>query len=111
RHTGPDAALAHARRLIAEGADLIDVGGESSRPGAAPISADEELARVIPVVIALRRESDVAISVDTTKSAVAAAALAAGADVVNDISAGRFDAAMVPLVADRAATLVPMPLH
>jgi dihydropteroate synthase len=108
RHADPDAALAHARRLIAEGADVIDVGGESSRPGAPAISADEEMARVVPVVTALRRESDVPISVDTTKAPVAAAALAAGADVVNDISAGRFDAAMVPLVADRAATIVLM---
>jgi hypothetical protein len=75
RHADPEAALAHARRLLAEGADLIDVGGESSRPGAAPISADEECGRVIPVVAALRRETDVPISIDTTKAAVAAEAL------------------------------------
>jgi dihydropteroate synthase len=107
-HADRDAALAHARALVAEGADLIDVGGESSRPGALPITVDEECARVVPVVEALRRESAVAISVDTTKAAVAAAALTAGADVVNDISAGRFDGAMLPLVAARGATIVLM---
>jgi dihydropteroate synthase len=108
RHADPEAALAHARRLLTEGADLIDVGGESSRPGAAPISADEECGRVIPVVAALRCETDVPISIDTTKAAVAAQALTAGAAVVNDISAGRFDAAMLPLVAARGATIVLM---
>ena len=108
RHAEPEAALAHARRLLTEGADLIDVGGESSRPGAAPISADEECRRVIPVVAALRRETDVPISIDTTQAAVAAEALTAGAAVVNDISAGRFDAAMLPLVAARGATIVLM---
>lgn len=99
-------AIAHGRRLGDEGADLIDVGGESSRPGAAPITAMEELARVVPVVAALRRTCDVAISIDTTKAEVAEAALAAGAEVVNDVSAGRFDARMLPLVAAHAATIV-----
>ncbi|MCC7538466.1 MAG: dihydropteroate synthase [Deltaproteobacteria bacterium] len=108
QHPGPAAALAHGRRLAAEGADLIDVGGESSRPGAAPITSEEEGARVVPVVEALRRACDVPISVDTTKADVADAALAAGADVVNDISAGRFDARMLPLVAARGATIVLM---
>ena len=84
RHADLEAALAHARRLLTEGADLIDVGGESSRPGAASISTDEECGRVIPVVAALRRETDVPISIDTTKAAVAAEALTAGAAVVND---------------------------
>ncbi len=106
RHVGPDAALAYARRLVAEGADLIDVGGESSRPGATTISADEECARVVPVVAALREATDVPISIDTTKAVVAEAALASGAAVVNDISAGRFDADMLPLVAARGATIV-----
>lgn len=108
RHAGVDAALAHARVLLADGADLIDVGGESSRPGAQPIAADEECARVVPVVAAIRRESAVPISVDTTKAAVAAAALAAGADVVNDVSAGHADDCMLPLVAARRATIVLM---
>jgi dihydropteroate synthase len=108
RHAGVDAALARARILIDEGADVIDVGGESSRPGAEPIRVEEERDRVVPVVAALRRSSSIPISVDTTKAAVADAALAAGADVVNDISAGRLDAAMLPLVADRRATIVLM---
>jgi dihydropteroate synthase len=108
RHADPAAALEHARRLLAEGADLIDIGGESSRPGAVPISADAECRRVIPIVAALRRETDVPITIDTTKAAVAADALTAGADVVNDISAGRFDPAMLPLIAARGATVVLM---
>lgn len=108
RHAGLDAALTHARALLAEGADLIDVGGESSRPGAEPIDVDEERARVVPVIAALRTASAVPISVDTTKAAVADAALSAGADVVNDISAGCFDPDMLPLVAERGATIVLM---
>lgn len=103
-----EGALALARRLIADGADLLDVGGESTRPGARPIAASEERARVVPVVAALRRETAVPISIDTTKAEVAAAALAAGADMVNDVSAGRFDPAMLPLVAERGAAVVLM---
>ena len=86
RHEGATAALAHARRMIAEGAALIDIGGESTRPGAAPVAAGEEIARTVPVVAALRAEWDGLISIDTTKATVAAAALAAGADIVNDVS-------------------------
>lgn len=108
RYARFDAALAHGQALVAEGADLIDVGGESSRPGAQAITRDEEHARVVPVIAALRRHTDVPISVDTTKAAVADAALAAGADVVNDISAGRFDPGMLALVAARNATIVLM---
>ncbi len=107
-YAAPEAALAHARRLIAEGADVIDVGGESTRPGSLPIDAAVELARVVPVVAALRAETTVPISVDTTKAEVAAAALAVGADMVNDVSAGRFDAGMLPLVAARGAAIVLM---
>lgn len=83
----PDAAraVAHGRRLLAEGADLVDVGGESSRPGASPVAEDEELSRVVPVVRALASEGRV--SVDTTRAAVARAAVHAGATVVNDITA------------------------
>jgi dihydropteroate synthase len=88
RFLDPDAAAAHALRLADEGADLVDVGGESTRPGAPPVSAGEEIARVVPVVERLRaRRLPVPISVDTTKAAVARAALAAGADLVNDVSA------------------------
>jgi dihydropteroate synthase len=82
-----DAALTRARAMIAEGAAIIDIGGESTRPGAAPADLDEELARVIPVVDSLRRESAVFISVDTSKPAVMRAACAAGADIINDVRA------------------------
>lgn len=107
-HAAVESAVAHGRRLLAEGADVIDVGGESSRPGAQPIGVDEECARVVPVIAALRRETDRSISIDTTKAAVAAAALAAGADVVNDISAGRFDPAILDRAAERSAGFVLM---
>lgn len=92
RLVDPQEALAHARRLIAEGADLLDVGGESTRPGAEPVSEAEEIARVVPLIRALRAESDVAISVDTMKPAVARAAVAAGATMWNDITALGFAA-------------------
>ncbi|HWF78032.1 MAG TPA: dihydropteroate synthase [Caulobacteraceae bacterium] len=81
------AAVDHARRLIAEGADVLDIGGESTRPGAAPAEAAAEVARVVPVIEAIRRESDIPISVDTMKPAVARAALAAGATMWNDVTA------------------------
>lgn len=90
RHLGLEAALAHARRLIAEGADILDVGGESTRPGAAPVSEAEELARVIPLIRAVRTESAVPISIDTMKPAVARAAITAGASMWNDVSALRY---------------------
>ena len=108
RFVDPAAALAHAERLLAEGADAIDVGGESTRPGATPVAAEEEAARVVPVLAELaRRHPDVPLSVDTSKAAVAAAALAAGAAVVNDVTAGR-DPAMLPLLAERGAAVVLM---
>ena len=87
RFSERDAALRHARRMIEEGAAIIDVGGESTRPGAAPASLDEELARVIPVIETLRRESAVFISVDTSKPEVMRAACEAGADIINDVCA------------------------
>src|SRR5688572_20873136 len=86
RFLAPHAAAAHARRLIEEGADIVDLGGESSRPGAAPVAAEEELARLIPVVRALH-DAPVPLSVDTTKAEVMRAALAEGAAMVNDITA------------------------
>ena len=85
RFSDLDAALAQARRMVAEGAAIIDVGGESTRPGAAPATLEEELSRVIPVIVALRRESPVFISVDTSKPEVMRAAVDAGADIVNDV--------------------------
>jgi len=97
-----DAAIAHGLRLAFEGADLLDVGGESTRPGADPVSEDEERARVIPVIEGiLAANRTVRISIDTSKAAVAAAALDAGADYVNDVTALRGDPAMAALVADR----------
>ena len=93
-HAGVPAALAHARRMLAAGAHIIDIGGESTRPGAAEVSIQEELERVVPVMRALRREfPDVLLSVDTRHAEVARAALEAGADILNDIT-GLADAAM-----------------
>lgn len=109
RHQGVDAALRQAERLVAEGADLVDVGGESTRPGADPVPAAAEVDRVAPVVAALAREwPDLLISVDTVKAAVASAALDAGAAVINDVSGLRLDAALGPLCAARGAGLVLM---
>ncbi len=85
RHAGVAAALAHARRMVEEGATIVDVGGESTRPGATPVSVEEELSRVIPVVEALARELDVIISVDTSQPAVIVAATTAGAQLINDV--------------------------
>lgn len=93
------AAVAHGLRLVEEGADLLDIGGESTRPGSQPVDDDTQVARVVPVIRGLRAASAAAISVDTTSARVAAAAIEAGAHVVNDISAFRFDAAMLPLLA------------
>ncbi|MGI8946052.1 MAG: dihydropteroate synthase [Thermoleophilaceae bacterium] len=97
----PEAAVAHGLRLAADGADVLDIGGESTRPGAAPVPAAEELRRVLPVVERLAAETTAALSIDTTKAAVARAALAAGATIVNDVSAFRSDPGMAGLVAER----------
>jgi dihydropteroate synthase len=97
-----DAAVDHGLAMAKEGAAILDVGGESSRPGAAPVPAEEELRRVLPVVERLAGAGH-RISIDTTKAAVARAALDAGATVVNDISAFRFDPALAGLVAERKA--------
>jgi dihydropteroate synthase len=94
RFLEPAAAIAHAEALVAEGADIIDVGGESTRPGAAPVDEREELRRVIPVIEALAGRLKAPISVDTMKPGVARAALAAGASIVNDVAANREDDAM-----------------
>jgi dihydropteroate synthase len=101
------AALAQARRLVAEGARILDIGGESTRPGSGGISASEELARVLPVLRAIRAELDVLVSIDTRKAAVARAVLAEGADVINDVSA-LGDPEMAPVVAASDAALVLM---
>src|SRR5262249_8913082 len=99
RYLDPGAAVAHGLELIGAGADLLDVGGESTRPGAASVPLDTERDRVLPVVAELVR-TGVPVSVDTSKAAVAAAALDAGAAIVNDVSAGRGDPAMLSVVAD-----------
>ena len=104
----PDAAVERGVQIAAEGADIIDIGGESTRPGAEPILAEEELKRVIPVIDKLREKIDVPISIDTAKSEVAGAALDAGASIINDVTAGRGDDKMLPLAATRNAALVLM---
>ena len=105
RYQGLDAALYQAEQLVSAGADLIDVGGESTRPGAPQISADEEIARVVPVVERLAAQLEIPISVDTTKSEVAAASLAAGAHFINDISGLGFDPEIATVVARYQAGL------
>ncbi|WP_218961366.1 dihydropteroate synthase [Desulfobotulus mexicanus] len=100
-------ALTHARNLIAEGADILDVGGESTRPFATQVSAEEECRRVIPLIRELRRETNLSISIDTRKASVAKAAIEAGADIINDISALE-DPDMLPLCTDTGAALVLM---
>jgi dihydropteroate synthase len=111
RLAGADAALAHGLRLFEEGADWVDVGGESTRPGAAPVPDPEETRRVVPVIEGLRRRGAGPISVDTTKASVARAALDAGADLVNDVSAFGYDPAMASLVAERGCPAVLMHLR
>lgn len=106
--TDPGRACEHALRMAADGADIIDIGGESSRPGATPVEADEELSRVVPVIELVRRASDVLISIDTTKARVAEAALAAGADIVNDITALAGDPDMPAAARDHKAAVVLM---
>lgn len=104
----PDAAVKHALEMVEEGADVIDVGAESSRPGAEPVPEEEELRRLIPVVREICRRVAVPVSVDTTKAAVARQALDAGAAIINDISALQADSAMASAVAEAGAGLVLM---
>lgn len=106
RFLDPDAAAAHALEMVNQGAEILDIGGESSRPGATPVSEAEELRRVIPVLERLAARVSVPISIDTVKPAVARAALQAGASIVNDIAANRDDDAMWHLVAERGAGYV-----
>jgi dihydropteroate synthase len=97
----PAAAIAHACELAAQGADILDVGGESTRPGAEPVSADEELRRVLPVLEGIAAAAiDARVSIDTSKAAVARAAIAAGASIVNDVTALRGDPGMAQLIAE-----------
>jgi dihydropteroate synthase len=107
RFLAPERAIAHAQELVAAGADLLDVGGESTRPGARGVSAEEELARVAPVLAGLD-DVEAPISIDTSKAAVAEAALDAGAEIVNDVTALRSDPSIAGLCAQRDCTLVLM---
>jgi dihydropteroate synthase len=108
RYFEPEAALAQARALVVAGADILDIGGESTRPFADPVSLEEELRRVLPVIEAIAPEITVPISIDTYKAPVARAALNAGAAIINDISALGFDPDMAPLAADLQAPVVLM---
>jgi len=108
RHAVLADALGHARRMISEGAEILDIGGESTRPGAAEVPASEEIARTVPVIRAIRREWDGCLSIDTMKAAVAAAALEAGADVVNDVSGLTGDPAMAAVCRDAGCGVVVM---
>jgi len=104
----PDHAVAHAEQMIAEGADIIDIGGESTRPGSDFVSEDEELRRVIPVIEKLAAISPIPISIDTTKPSVARAACEAGAEIINDISGLRFDPALAAVAKSTQAGLLLM---
>ena len=101
-------AIDHALKMVEEGANIIDIGGESTRPGAEAVQLEEELSRTIPIIEAIRLKSDCLISIDTYKSKVATAALAAGADMVNDISGLTFDHNMASLVAERNVPVIIM---
>jgi dihydropteroate synthase len=103
-----ETALIQAREMIANGVDIIDIGGESTRPHAESVSVAQELQRVIPVIEQLRQESEIPISIDTTKAIVAQKAIAAGADLVNDISGGTFDPQMFPTVAQLNVPIILM---
>ncbi len=107
----PSAAVGHAMSLFEAGADIVDIGGESTRPGGAPLDAETEIRRVVPVIEGLRRQGPGFLSVDTTKAKVAAAALDAGADVVNDVSGFAFDPELPRLVARRGVPAVLMHLR
>jgi dihydropteroate synthase len=108
QYFGTEEAVGRGVQIAAEGADIIDIGGESTRPGAEPIPLKEELRRVIPVIEKLRATIDILISIDTSKSEVANAALDAGASIVNDVTGGRGDEKMLPLAAKRGAAVVLM---
>lgn len=108
RYFGHDVALRRARAMVAEGADILDIGGESTRPGSAGVSAEEEKRRVLPIIERIAAESGVPVSIDTQKAEVAEAALDAGAQIVNDVSALRSDSRMAALVAERGVPVCVM---
>jgi dihydropteroate synthase len=110
KYSGLNDALQQVERMLAEGVDIIDIGGESTRPGSEPVAPSEQLQRVIPVITAIRRqlESAILISIDTTSSAVAKAALEAGANIINDVSAGQNDDAILALAAQTDVPIILM---
>ena len=105
RFATPEKAVAHGLRLAEEGADILDIGGESTRPGSKPVPLEEELRRTIPVIQALRQKTKIQISIDTQKSEVARLALEAGASIINDVSAGTNDPEMFVVAAQTRATI------
>ncbi len=108
KYNSLESAYNHSLKLITEGADILDIGGESSRPGALSVSVSEEIDRVVPIIEKLRNETDIPLSVDTTKASVAKEALSAGATWINDISAGRFDPEMIPLIQKKQCPVILM---
>lgn len=108
RHLNPDDAVAQALSMVEQGADVLDIGAESSRPGAVPIDEEEERRRLIPIVRAICRRVSIPVSIDTTKASIAERALDEGAAIINDISALRFDARMGAVVAKSSAGLILM---
>jgi dihydropteroate synthase len=111
RFLSPERAVEHGLRLVEAGADILDIGAESTRPGAIPVSEGEELERILPVLEGLRRETAIPVSVDTYKARIAEEALRLGADIVNDISALRFDARMATVAAEFRAGVVLMQMR
>lgn len=107
-HFDPRVAVESALRMEQQGAAVVDIGGESTRPGAEPVSADDELNRVLPVIEGIRARSDLPMSIDTMKAAVARAALEAGADLVNDVTALRFDPELAGVVRDAGVPVILM---
>ncbi len=108
KYAEPGAAIEQGMALFVQGADLIDIGGESTRPGSAPVGADEQVARVVPVIRGLRDRTDAVISIDTGLAAVAEAAIDSGANVINDIYGGTLDPKLLEVAADRGVPLVLM---
>ncbi len=104
----PETAIAHAQKLIAEGADVLDIGGESTRPGAEPVTVEEELRRVLPVVQELAKQTSLPMSIDTMKAEVARQCLAAGAHIINDVSAMQHDSEMIAVVREFRSGIIAM---
>jgi dihydropteroate synthase len=108
RFDSPEKAVEHCMRMVEDGASIVDIGGESTRPGSRPVTAEEEIDRVVPVIGLIRKKSDVPISIDTTKPEVAEAALAEGADMINDVSGLRFAPALARVAAMRGVPIILM---